>query len=371
MKIVQIIPSFNVGGGELLSVRLCAGILRQQPSYEVYLLSLYDPFPSVVYEEALVSGAKIVTLGKRKGFDPLIFLRMLSALISIGPDVIHTHLGALRYSIPAGLLFNRCVKVHTVHNMAIHEASGYIRYLQGIAFRYLGWQPVALSEEVKRSIQNVYRVESDIVTNGIQVDNELFKFSKNVHRAKCGLPAEKKIIITIGRLWHQKNHALLLDAFQKICISIENVTLIIVGDDPTDGKFRYYLENKIKKLPRNISSNIHLLGHRSDIGALLISSDVFVLSSDWEGVPLTLLEAMGYGVPIVSTSVGGIPDVIDNGVDGLLVQKGNCDDLAHAIIRVLIDKNLAQNFVNKSFDKYKNKYSIDMTVSKYVEIYNG
>jgi glycosyltransferase involved in cell wall biosynthesis len=370
MKIAQIIPSFNVGGGELLAVRLCAEILRQQPTFEVYLVSLYDPTPSLVYDEALASGAKIVTLGKKKGFDPQTPLRMFRALRSIKPDVIHTHLAGLRYAIPAALFLKNSVKVHTVHNMAEHETSGAMQHIHKFAFKILGWQQVALSSKVKQSIHDVYGIDAPVVMNGIKVNNNFKKIAKQEIRDICGLPDSNRIIITIGRLCEQKNQTLLLEAFNILSLKCE-CTLLIVGEDAMGGTYQKALQNKIQSLPEVIRKNVYLLGPRKDVAELLRASDVFVLSSDWEGVPLTLLEAMGFGVPVVCTSVGGIPDVIYHGKEGLLVPKGDKNALAQAILDILQNEERASCLAKKAREKFERFYSIEGTANGYFKMYQG
>lgn len=369
MKIVQVIPSFNVGGGELLAVRLCAEIKRQQADYKLYLISLYDPIPSIVYDEALVSGATILSLGKKKGFDPLTPIKMIKALLSIKPDIIHTHLAGLRYALPAGALCKGSIKFHTVHNMASHETSRLTQRLHSFAFKQLGWYPVALSEKVQKSILNVYGEDAPVVNNGIGVKSELLRQKKEDLRRGCNIPDKHPIIITIGRLSAQKNHCLLIDAFQKLCMESMTCCLLIVGGDCSDGSHKKMLEDKVNNLPESIRNNIHFLGQRKDIPELLMASDVFVLSSDWEGVPLTLLEAMGYGIPVVSTSVGGIPDVIEDGVNGVLVPKGDVNDLSNAISEMLKNNSIASVLACNAQEKFRQCYSIENTARGYLELY--
>lgn len=371
MNIVQVIPSFNVGGGELLAVRLCAEIIKQRPDYKVTLISLYDPIPSIVYDEALASGAQIVTLGKRKGFDPFTPLRMLKALRAIKPDVIHTHLAGLRYTLLAGVLGNYSLKVHTVHNLATHETFGFLKHVHRVAFKFISWIPVSLSKEVQDSVRDMYCLESVIVNNGIKTNSEIINKSKDDIRKHYGLPLNRKIIITIGRLCIQKNQLLLIDAFNEVCKNANNYTLLIVGEDNLNGSYKHKIDRKISELPDITRENLHLLGPRKDIPELLIASDVFVLSSDWEGVPLTLLEAMGYGTPVVCTSVGGIPDVIEHGFDGLLVSKGDSKSLGNAIVEVLSNNSFASSLVQNARKKFSQLYSIEMTAEKYMQLYNA
>ncbi|NPV04874.1 MAG: glycosyltransferase [Syntrophaceae bacterium] len=371
MIIVHIIPSFNVGGGELLAVRICAEIKRRHPSFSVHLISLYDPFPSVVYTEAVESGAAIHTLGKQKGPDPRLLFRMRDVLLKIDPNVIHTHLAGLRYSMGAALLIKKAVKIHTIHNIAEREASRTVLRLHRFAFNRLGWLPVALSPEIQNSIRDFYGIDAPVVNNGIRVDPTIRKEQKNDLRKKSALPLDANIIITIGRLCPQKNQILLIDAFEKLTAQSETETiLLVVGEDSTSGSYRLMLENRLRALPEQQRKRVHLLGVRKDIPELLIAADVFVLSSDWEGLPLTLLEAMGYGTPVVCTAVGGIPDAIEQGVSGLLVPAADAKRLADAIFRLLNDKSLGAQMAKAAREKFQMHYSIERTAESYVDLYN-
>jgi glycosyltransferase involved in cell wall biosynthesis len=369
MNIVQIIPSFNVGGGELLAVRLCAEIKRQCPAYQVTLISLYDPMPSIVYDEALASGVQIVTLGKKKGFDPSTPVKMMKALRAIKPDVIHTHLAGLRYALLAGIFCNGVQKIHTVHNMASHETSAILKHVHRFAFRWLGWLPVALSEKVQKSIRDVYGVDAPTVFNGIKVNRSLLNQTKQELRKICEVSQGSFTVISIGRLCEQKNHCLLIDAFHLLSERKVGCSLLIVGEDTTDGSYRRILEAKMNDLPECTRKNIHFLGSRKDIPELLMASDIFTLSSDWEGVPLTLLEAMGYGIPVVCTSVGGVPDVITHGLDGLLVPKGDVASLANAFSEISTNSPLAAKLVCNAQEKFNSFFSIEMTAHGYLGLY--
>ncbi|SFL76093.1 Glycosyltransferase involved in cell wall bisynthesis [Desulfomicrobium norvegicum] len=354
----------------MLAVRLCAEILRQRPEYNINLISLYDPISTVVYDEALSSGVKIHSLGKKKGFDLIVVIRLLKMLLLIRPDVIHTHLAGLRYSIFASIFFINAVKVHTVHNIAKYECSKYVQYFHKLAFKYLGWQPVALSKEVKKSIHDVYGVNSPIVMNGIKVDESLNILDRDQFKQILGIPVDKLVLISIGRLCEQKNQILLLDAFNEVFKKVE-CALLLVGEDAMGGHYQKSLKDKLSSFSESVRSNVLFLGSRGDIPDLLNVSDVFVLSSDWEGVPLTLLESMGAKVPVVCTSVGGIPDVIEHEKDGLLVPKGDKVKLADAILRVLQVELPIASLKNNAWDKFQQRYSIECTANGYFKIYKN
>jgi glycosyltransferase involved in cell wall biosynthesis len=358
-----------VGGGELLAVRLCAEIKKQAPEHSVFLVSLYDATPTMVYEEARASSAEIICLGKKKGFSPYTPIKMMVALNRIKPDVIHTHLAGLRYTLLAGLMHRQALKLHTVHNMASRETSPFLTRVHGFAFKRLGWLPVALSEIVRGSIRDVYGLDATVVDNGIGIQLSSLTSTKEEIKLALGLPFKHSIVTNIGRLCEQKNQAILIDAFRILCKTNDECSLLLIGDDTTGGAYRRMLEVKVSGLPENVRRNIRFLGIRSDIPQLLLASDVFVLSSDWEGVPLTLLEAMGYGIPSVCTSVGGIPDVIEHAVDGMLVSKGNANALSEALERVLMNKGFASSLSLSGQEKFRRRYSIDITTKKYLELY--
>lgn len=368
--IAQVIPSFNVGGGELLAVRISAELMRQHTDSRLYLLSLYDPAPTIVYEEAVASGAEIISFGKKPGVDPLLPMRVMNTLRKINPDVIHTHLAGLRYSLLASFL-RKPAKFHTIHNMARNEASKGLRGIYGLAFRRLGWTPIALSETVRQSVHAEYGVDPPVVFNGISIDKTVFSDSKDTLRGRCNFPHGRFVIITIGRLWVQKNHSLLIDAFNLISKKIKNCSLFIVGEDPTGGSFKRSLARQIEELPRETREHVHLLGGRKDIPQILRAADVFVLSSDWEGVPLTLLEAMGYGLPIVTTAVGGIPDIVSDGETGLLVPKGDRNGLAKGLSKIIESPAMASEMGRKASEEFELRYTIQATVRAYWDLYQS
>lgn len=369
MKIVHIIPSFNVGGGELLAVRLCAEIKRQMPHYEIFIISLYDPMPTIVYDEALASGAIVKTLGKRKGFDWNCLIKLSQLLNEIYPDVIHTHLAGLRYSAFPSFPFRRCVKIHTVHSMADNEASPIIRLLQKAVFKHLNWVPVALSETLRLSINEIYGIDPPVIFNGIRVDESVHKMSKELCRARCNIQENHFVIIAIGRLYKQKNQSLLIDVFEDVFKKSGNCSLLIVGEDPVDGSYRKMLEDKIDSLSKEISKNIYLLGQRKDIPQLLRASDLFILTSDVEGMPLTLLEAMGYGVPSVCTAVGGIPDMLIHEKEGLLAPRGDKTALVDAVLRIIRDPIFAAQLASNAKKKFSLEYRVEIVAERYIRLY--
>ena len=153
---------------------------------------------------------------------------------------------------------------------------------------------------------------------------------------------KNKKIVTIGRLTSQKNHILLIKAFKRIHDIFPDYTLHIYGE----GKLRDKLLNKVEEL--SISDSFVLHGYTPNVHKEIADSEIFILSSDYEGLSNALLEAMIMGIPCISTDCAGSSEVIEDGVNGLLVPVGSEDKLFQAIISLITNKDLADRISEKS-----------------------
>ena len=203
-----------------------------------------------------------------------------------------------------------------------------------------------------------------IIPNG--VDSRLFKpMGKKELRKKYGISAEEKIIISVARLDPVKGVDYLIKATALVGGGIPDLRLIVIGD----GEQRKQLEELINRL--YLDSKVHLLGFLShqQISEYLNMSDVFVLPSRHEGLGIALIEAMACGVPVIGSRVDGIPDVIDDGKNGILVPPGDVNELAEAIERLLRDKNLRDNFTKAGFEKVQERFLWNSILQQIEQIY--
>jgi glycosyltransferase involved in cell wall biosynthesis len=161
-------------------------------------------------------------------------------------------------------------------------------------------------------------------------------------------------LLFVGRLAEQKGLPILLDALAKV----EGATLDIAGDGPE----RKMLEQKVNDL--NISERVKILGYQSQpqVRALLKQADVFVMSSFAEGLPVVLMEAMAAGVPVVATWVAGIPEIVRDERNGLLIPPGDANALAQAIRRLLNDPDLRNQFASAGREKIEQDFNIETEV---------
>jgi len=169
----------------------------------------------------------------------------------------------------------------------------------------------------------------------------------------------------VARLSPQKNHALLLKAFAQGPASDPKAHLVLVGE----GTLRRQLEEQAQNL--GVAGQIHFLGLRTDISDVLSAMDVFVLSSDYEGSPLSVVEAMASGLPIVSTAAGGVPELFDNGKEGFIVQPGDVRGLSDAIALLLKDREARRSFGIAAARRAKENFDLSRMVRAYEELYEN
>jgi glycosyltransferase involved in cell wall biosynthesis len=162
-----------------------------------------------------------------------------------------------------------------------------------------------------------------------------------------------------------KDHATLVRAFRQVASAHDDVELLLAGDGP----LRPALEGQIREL--GLVERVHLLGVRSDVPDLLRASDVFVLSSVSEAASITLLEAMGSSRPSVVTNVGGNPELVRDGVDGLLVARGDSTEMALAIKRLLSNPALAERMGRAAAARVRERFLLDDTIRAYADLYRG
>jgi glycosyltransferase involved in cell wall biosynthesis len=333
-RLLQMIPSLPVGGAERMLFDLVTHLDRDR--YEITVVSFHQ-LGSPVERDFAAAGVEVVYLGKRLGFDPRMFLRVGAAIRRARPALVHTHRPVLSYALPFFLGRLRGRVVHTVHNMADREVGGRIRKASHrLAFR-LGVAPVAICGAVAESITRPYgRPPRAVIPNGIEVGRFAAPgVPRGTWRRQNSVPEAAVAFTFVGRLSAQKNPGALLDAFAA-SVGSQDWVLLLSGD----GELRGPLEAQARAL--GLQARVRFLGIRGDVPDLLAASDVFVLPSLYEGHPLSAMEAMAAGRPVVATAVGGVPEVVRHGETGLLVPPGDVAAMAGAMLRLGRDRGLRE-----------------------------
>ncbi|MEG1441757.1 MAG: glycosyltransferase, partial [Oscillospiraceae bacterium] len=307
LKIVHIIQSLVTGGGEKLLVDLC---LNSCKNHDVTVISQY-PEGGYQYEKLLQeNGIEVIYLNKKKGFNIGAFFELCAALKTINPDVVHTHLHAAIYAILYYMINKKCVKIHTLHNIATVEFDKPHRKIQKFAYKHLGVTPVAICHTVKQTFEDEYGIKNiPIIYNGIDV--------KKYSVLNKTFPKEF-VIVNVASFSKRKNQILLVNAYKKAIESNSNMRLLFIGD----GAERPEVMSMAKDTP-----SIEFIGVSDEVDKYLNEASAFCLCSFFEGLPLSILEAYAAGLPVIATDVGGIKDILENEKNGYLVPSDDVNAL--------------------------------------------
>lgn len=197
------------------------------------------------------------------------------------------------------------------------------------------------------------------------VDYDRFANAKPIDRHDLGVPEDSTVFISIGRLEYQKGIDVLLRAIEQLQPIAANVHFLMVGDGPD----RNALQSQAAQ--QGLSSHVHFLGRREDVPGLLASSTALILSSRWEGMPNVVLEAMAAGLPIVTTNVEGIEELVQHGRTGIVVPNDSPESLAEAIRRITSDSDFAATAGKLSQEFVSKQFTTIHTVQSYVNLYRS
>lgn len=354
IRLLQVIPSLDIGGAQRFLVDLVKALDKKKFYPAVCVLG--KKRNTFLEDELEKKDIPIFFLNLRWAFHPFTILRLSRLFTSFKPDIIHTHLRAIRYVLIPSLLTKVPVHIHTIHNLAKQDTSFFYRPLNKIAFKYLGVKTVSISREVARTVKDVYGIDSIVIYNGIPTQEYA-----------CRKEEESKddviSLINVGKFKKAKNHFLLIESFAIALEKEPKLRLVLVGD----GSLRRRVEERVKQL--GLSGKVVFLGWREDVSSVLNNSDIFVLSSAWEGFGMVLVEAMAAGKPVVATKVGGVPEVVEEGLAGILVPPQDPVALAEAILTLAENKDLRKIMGQKGEEIAKKKFDILLIAPQYEELY--
>lgn len=353
MKIAQVIPNFGIGGAEIMCESLIYELLKLK--HDVVVISMYN-YNSAITDRLESAGINIHYLNKRKGIDISMIKKMKDIFLRESVEIVHTHLYCVEYAVPAAVLTGINHVIHTVHSIAYKENGYFGKFLENIYFKKLKTIPVALSPLIQDSISKEYNINAKnipIVFNGIDLSKCLVKTNYEAN--------DIFTILHIGRFSHPKNHIGLLNAFVKFHNKYPNSKLQLIGDGETKNEAKTFVKNN------KLDDCVEFLGIINNVYGYLHDADVFALPSHYEGIPMTLIEAMATGLPIVATAVGGVTDMLHNNKDAILTNV-ETDEIYHAFERYYTSKDIREQFGKKAKINSKNFSSKKMT-DNYLKLY--
>jgi glycosyltransferase involved in cell wall biosynthesis len=374
VNVLYFIPSLGTGGTERLvvdwathldshrfRVSVCAfrdglfGRVLRDRGYDAHLI------------ETSVNGHQSGVLWKAWSLRARV-ARLRALLDREWVDVVHTHhLGPLLYAFLGGFRRRRWRWVHTEHVLP-HLDSGYAPWLVRTSRVMLQAPDVvtAVADAVGDYFVREARIPRRrvrVIHNAIDVDQFAAAHDRLGKRRELGIPADAWVVGLVANLRVQKNHPLLLTAFACLFSEVPDARLVLVGD----GDQRAALDRLARDL--GIQDRVHFLGARLDVPEVLATFDVYCLPSHYEGMPLSLFEAMAAGKPIVATNVLGLREVIRDGETGILVPPENPNALKSALLDLQRTPELAATLADAARRYVDEHCQLGHMIDQYAMLY--
>jgi glycosyltransferase involved in cell wall biosynthesis len=364
-KIAYLIDGLSMGGAERLMVPILKHLSRTD--FEAYVCALQAKDGNPMADEIRALGIPVDCLNIKHLRDLDAIPRLVKYLKGINADLVHTQLEAANIlgNISAKLL--RLPSVCTIHVMPSLDVKPKTKLHQKVewfSLRHFCDRVISVSEEARQYHIAISGAVPDQVTtiyNGIDLSG--FSNMDRAHeraaiRSEFGLPSDANVLVTVAVLRAPKGIQFMIRALPAVLASHPNTYYFIVGDGP-------HRDALIEEVNRaGVNDRVIFAGMRKDVARLLVASDVFVLPTLTEALPTVLAEAMAAILPIIASSVGGIPEMIEDGRNGCLVEPGNLEQLSFACNHVLADAETRAAMGTEGWKAVNEKFNIEQQVEQ-------
>ena len=368
-RIVHLIDGLEPGGAEFIMAAYAPELAAL--GFDVRIVSLKPPRNPLIAERLSAAGiaVDIVPIDRLRRADQL--LRLRRVLHDLRPDVVHAH---LEFASILAATFKRATNaplVATLHTTEVPQGWTRSSARLWMMYRALDLQAsavICLTQLAKQHLrQNTLRhAPIEVLPNGI----ELAAYDAPPHmgraqiRAAFGIPDDAPLVISVAVLRAGKGMDLLVDAFATLRQTVGDAHLLIVGEGPE----RALVADRIAR--HDLGDVVHMAGFRKDVADLLRAADVFVLPTLMDALPTVIMEAMAARLPIVASATGGIPEMIKDGHDGLLVPPGNVDALAKAMTQFFTQPDFAQSLATAGRQRVEENFFLPRQVERLATLYD-
>ena len=364
IRLMQVTHDLAIGGLQQVVLSLCRNINREKFHVSVLCLRAIGPLAPEI--EKL--GIKIIALPQRPGkTDYFSFLKVARIFRQENVQVIHTHnTQPLLDGVMGALLSGVTRVVHTDHARQFPDKNRYM-FMEWLMSHFV-YKMVGVSKQTQQNLHKYEKIPSRklmSIENGIDIQRFQIEIDVTLKKKELALPDKGQVIGVISRLEKVKGITYLLQAMPQIIERIPDITLLIVGD----GSEMKQLKTQSKQI--RIQDHVVFAGSRHDIPEILQVLDLFLLPSLSEGLPLGLLEAMAAGCPVLASKVGGIPSVIENGKNGLLISPGDPEAIRKGILRLLFDEQQRNRFSDTAFQIIAERFSAEQMSRNYEKLYGA
>lgn len=371
IKILRIISRLNIGGPSIHVINLNKG-LDKKVFQSLLLCGNISDGEKSMFNEAKNSGIKLISIPELTNEHSL-NLKDLKALLKIyliikkyKPDIVHTHTAkaGLIGRIAAHLALTPKI-VHTYHGHVLHSyfsrpKTYLLRFMEKL-LALISDSLIVVSDKIKTELIS-YKISKPSKFNIIKLGFNLDPFLNNNLlkdnlKKELSLPNDSNLIGIVGRIVPIKNHKLFIEAAAKVVAQKENTYFLIVGDGP--------LRKNIEKLSYelNINKNTIFTGWRNDLPLIYASLDILVCSSNNEGTSVSVIEGMASGCPVITTRVGGHPDIISDGNNGYLIEPQNIDSLTKKMLQILNNPKQSAHLKENARLDAKNNFSLESLIN--------
>ena len=359
-RVLYLSHAFMVGGAEEMVLNL---VRHLPPRFEPMVACIHEAGP--IGEEIRRTGIPFSVLGLTPGVSrPLDVLRLRDALSTWAPTIVHTFLltGSL-YGRFAAMMAGVPIVIGTEVNIYEKKRPLHARFERWL----MKGTDVVVASAGSVKDHYIAQVGADagkieVIYNAVDWAQLHTTMTRDEFRTAIGVPLDVPAAGIIARLTEQKAHRVLFEAMTDPEVSA--LHLIVVGD----GELRDDLRRRAEAL--GILGRVHFLGARRDLGNILAAADIFAMPSYWEGLPLSMVLAMGAGLPVVASRVAGIPEVVNDGVNGLLVDAGNSAQLARALATLVNDSRLRSRLGSAAKAFVLPRFGIDGYVASIATLYD-
>jgi glycosyltransferase involved in cell wall biosynthesis len=354
--VLVVIKGLGIGGAEKL---ISEGARHWDRSRFDYRVAYVLPWKDQLVAELETLGTPVDCLGTRRGLTPTVAWRLRRLIRDSGAGLVHAHL-------PTAGILARVVSsvpvIYTEHNLA-HSYRWATRVANRLTYRR-NRAVTAVSEAVAATVAGYAGPEVEVVPNGVAVavDSE----ASSRARDELGLGPDDPLVVHVGNIRPGKGHDLLIEATATLVEHRPDVMVVSIGGEKYPGSL-----DRLRKAASNrgLNGRLKFLGRRPDALAFIGAADVYVNPAEIEGLPVTILEAMASGRPVVATAAGGVPSVVRDKETGLLVEPGDAAALARGIERLLADQRLASGLAEAGASLVARDYGLEPMIRAFEDIY--
>lgn len=350
MRILTVIPELGAGGAEVVAVTLARA--AADDGHEARIASA----PGFRVPEVLAAGIAHTTL-PAVGRHPRDLARSVARLRRVpAPDLVHAH--NPKAALLSRLAFGRRVPLlATLHGVADHELGAAVRIL-----RWAADQVVVVSPHLREQLtgRGFPAARVTVIPNGV---TRLASYPRQRARAELGIAPGEVVALCPARLVDQKRHDLLVEAWAALATHDRPPLLLLAGDGPNRARIAAAVAR------HGLDDRVRLLGERADMPRLVAASDLLVLATDWEGLPIAVLEALGAGLPVVISEVPGIARQFGDAVHA--VRPGSAADLATGLREVLGDAARRDRLSARATAAFEQRFGAGPMISRHRALHSA